>query len=776
MNCKKNRIVVYLLLFVFSFLIFTTYGCKKHTHSYANEWYKDGTYHWQACSECMLTRNKVEHDWNTGIITLQPTEMNEGVRTFTCNTCGQTKVVGIPVLNPHTHKFSKDWMWNETHHWHEATCEHTNEKIEYEKHNWDIGVITIAPTNISKGMKTYTCDTCGKTKSEEIPELSDGHVHIFNQKNTDLQYIKSKATCMKKAVYYYSCSCGFTGTETFEFGNVLNHKFTNYISNHDATCTNDGTKKAICDICGIQEDTIVDIGSAKGHSYSNEWSIDEMYHWHSAICEHVYEYTDKETHIWDSGIITKEPTKTIEGEKTYICEVCNKTKVVNIGILGHAHTYDTEYTFDDNYHWYQAICGHSSEVKGREVHNWDSEIIEFEATVYDEGIKLYTCQGCKHTKEEIIDKIPSFTVIFYNTDDKAISIIKYPLSTPSYQIAIPKIQAETGTKFDKWVEVTSGKSISEINFKKAEENTVYNFKPFFIKAYEVLFMDYEGNQLGEKLFVLEGQTIRVSDLPQIPERTGYTSNWNSIVGLPINENMIFTPVYEVVTLTVTFLDSKDGNELARRIVDYGSFAIIPEFENYKLTNKLLGFTGWKSSVTDLLIDNVEGNKIINIYSDLVLYAAYEESIEEPIIAFHIEDKTVTISLCLPDNNALYSINLSMSWATEIGISTINSISVANPTYLDEQYCSAQNVSVHIDKDKWFTYNNKTQTFDFVWGCGSGHNYNVDMNTITINFGVQGFAKINKESFSILEGSSIVYGKKDASIDDLKKTSIKIWFY
>ena len=56
---------------------------------------------------------------------------------------------------------------------------------------------------------------CGKTET--------GHTHNFNVKSTDSKYLKSAATTTSKAVYYYSCSCGEKGTETFEYGELLSN-------------------------------------------------------------------------------------------------------------------------------------------------------------------------------------------------------------------------------------------------------------------------------------------------------------------------------------------------------------------------------------------------------------------------------------------------------------------------------------------------------------------------------------------------------------------------
>ncbi|MBQ7474846.1 MAG: dockerin type I repeat-containing protein [Clostridia bacterium] len=38
------------------------------------------------------------HNWNDGVITIEPTESSEGVKTFTCTRCGVTKTEAIPVV------------------------------------------------------------------------------------------------------------------------------------------------------------------------------------------------------------------------------------------------------------------------------------------------------------------------------------------------------------------------------------------------------------------------------------------------------------------------------------------------------------------------------------------------------------------------------------------------------------------------------------------------------------------------------------------------------
>ena len=550
-----------------------------------------------------------------------------------------------------------------------------------------------------------------------------------------------------------------------------------YISNNNATCTKDGTKIAICDVCKNAIDEVADIGSAKGHSYSDAWSSDNTHHWHASTCGHTGETSDKETHHWDAGVITKQPTETTEGEKTYTCDVCGKTKVDATGKLDHVHTFATEYTFDDNYHWYATTCIHTSEVKDKVAHRWDAGVITSKETIYDEGVKLYTCQDCEHTKEEIIAKIPSFTVVFYDSDNRIISKNNYELNTASSQIIIPTIQSEPGFQFENWVNIYDSKNVADIDFSKAQANAVYQFKPTFVKVHNIIFIDYEGNQLGETLIVKDGEKLEANNLPTIPLRTGYTSKWDErILSTKITETKILAPIYEVITFEVSFLDVKNGTVIATRTVDYGSFAIIPEYELYRFDTKLYGFTGWKSSTTDTFVTNVDGNKLTDIYSNITVYAVYEESIEQPILAVHINGTTVTMSLCMPDGASLYSINMSMEWFTEKGICEVTGATVSSVTPLNKGNCGEENCTVYTDKGDWLVYNNKAKTIDFIWSCGNGHSFSTSTNVITLKFGVDDGAQITEEIFSMLEGSNIVYGEKGASINNWKKADIVIWFY
>lgn len=68
--------------------------------------------------------------------------------------------------------------------------------------------------------------------------------------------------------------------------------------------------------------------TACGHNHKAlaEWQSDATYHWHVCEDKNCKEQLDKAEHTWDAGVITKEATFLEDGEKTYTCSVCKRTK------------------------------------------------------------------------------------------------------------------------------------------------------------------------------------------------------------------------------------------------------------------------------------------------------------------------------------------------------------------------------------------------------------------------------------------------------------------
>lgn len=56
----------------------------------------DDTNHTHTCGSCQ-TSETAAHSWGDGVVTVEPTEDTEGVRTFTCSDCSATKTEAEPV-------------------------------------------------------------------------------------------------------------------------------------------------------------------------------------------------------------------------------------------------------------------------------------------------------------------------------------------------------------------------------------------------------------------------------------------------------------------------------------------------------------------------------------------------------------------------------------------------------------------------------------------------------------------------------------------------------
>ena len=92
---KKLLSITLVLCLLFS-LSATLISCE-HTCEFSEEWTKDATSHWHTCAdpECAEIADKTEHVWDDGSITTKATQEAEGVKTYACTTCGQTKTEAV---------------------------------------------------------------------------------------------------------------------------------------------------------------------------------------------------------------------------------------------------------------------------------------------------------------------------------------------------------------------------------------------------------------------------------------------------------------------------------------------------------------------------------------------------------------------------------------------------------------------------------------------------------------------------------------------------------
>ena len=87
------------LMLVLSLSVLT--ACNKDgKHNFAEEWSNNETHHWHACADkgCKETKDKAEHSWNGGNVTVEPTTEKEGAMVYTCTVCRREKTEKIDKL------------------------------------------------------------------------------------------------------------------------------------------------------------------------------------------------------------------------------------------------------------------------------------------------------------------------------------------------------------------------------------------------------------------------------------------------------------------------------------------------------------------------------------------------------------------------------------------------------------------------------------------------------------------------------------------------------
>ena len=140
------------------------------------------------------------HKWDGGKVTKEATCTKEGVKTYTCTKCGETKTEKIAALG----------------------------------HSWDGGKVTKEPTCSSSGVKTYTCTRCGETRTEDVPATGQHSYGSWGAWTSNNNGTHSHS---------HSCSgCGDTQTET------QNCTYTDVVT--PPTTTSQGYTTHTCTVCG----------------------------------------------------------------------------------------------------------------------------------------------------------------------------------------------------------------------------------------------------------------------------------------------------------------------------------------------------------------------------------------------------------------------------------------------------------------------------------------------------------------------------------------------
>lgn len=336
------------------------------------------------------TRPALGHDWK---------DNGDGTATCQREGCGKSHTHTLDEGEV-TKKPSCEEKGVKTYRCTETNCNYTKtEDIAATGHTWDTGKTTTKASCDHTGVKTYTCKTCGDTRTETIAMLE----HTW-----DDGQVTTKPTCTKKGIRTYTCKvCKATKTADIE---ATGHDYK--VKDHkDATCTEDGYTTSVCKNCGDEKKETI---KATGHQHTEvrgakkATCIEEGYtgDTYCTDCENMIstgKKIEKTDHTWDNGVVSKDPTCTEKGSKTYTCAVCRETKTEEIPATGHqnkevrdkkaATCTKAGYTGDT----YCKDCGELLKT-GKETdalgHTWGKGKVTRKSTYTAAGQITYTCSRC----------------------------------------------------------------------------------------------------------------------------------------------------------------------------------------------------------------------------------------------------------------------------------------------------------------------------------------------------------------------------------------------
>ena len=353
----------------------------------------DGTFSWKDAS---LAPNCAYSNLTTYVLVFTPTDRANYNTVETDVTITVNKVKDAPHMPgsamsvPYSNKtvgtvtLAKDWTWQESD---KATALEVGvpvtatavyngaDKGNYENESV---VITITRSDCEhkntevRGEKESTCKEegySGDTYCKDCGEcISTGHA--IEKK----EHSGGTATCTHKA------KCSVCGAE-YGTLNPNNHEAIKLVGKKDADCTSSGyTGDKCCSGCNAVLEKGKTI-AATGHDYHSE--------------------------------ITRQPTTTAEGERTYTCVNCNDTYTETIPKLPeeeHEHNYTCTITREatctqTGIKTYTCKCGDSyTETIPKLNHKYTSSVT-VEATKEKEGEMTYTCSLCGHSYTKPIAKL-----------------------------------------------------------------------------------------------------------------------------------------------------------------------------------------------------------------------------------------------------------------------------------------------------------------------------------------------------------------------------------
>ena len=246
--------------------------------------------------KCTRCGESHEHSFGEGTTIKELTCTQDGEIDYKCSKCGYIKK---EITKATGHEWG-EWKTTlaqtcTTDGKEERTCSKCSEKeertLKATGHEWGEWKITLAQTCTTDGKEERICSKC--SEKEEKTLKATGHKS---------ETVGAKAPTCKEDGYTGNEVCKVCH-ETLNKGTTIpktdSHEWGKWTIKRESTCTEKGEQSRKCTVCGEEE--IESLPLAK--------------------------------HTWDNGKVTKAPSYTKVGVKTWTCKKCGKTKTTTLAKL-----------------------------------------------------------------------------------------------------------------------------------------------------------------------------------------------------------------------------------------------------------------------------------------------------------------------------------------------------------------------------------------------------------------------------------------------------------
>ena len=398
--------IFYTLVFFIS-IMFLLVGCQyAHTHSFSEEWSSDANSHWHAatCEHSSEVNEKADHTWDSGEITLEPTEQTDGKKTFICTVCQYTKEEKID-------KLSHEHAWIDADCDNPKTCSKCNAtEGEALGHTPKEAVKENEVAATCKAAGSYDevvyCSVCEEEISRTVKTLEKlDHTEAAVVKENEVA-----ATCKAAGSYdlvVYCSVCEEEISRETKILDILEHTFENLVKENEvaAACDKDGKEAHYkckgCDkLFQLVEEEYVEVTEL-------DLVIPALEHSYGQLIEEVAATCDKDGK--ESHYKCSECSKLFQLVEEEYIEVTE----LDLVIVTKGHSF--ELTSDENNHWQECSVCHG--IKDEEAHKGGI------ATTTE----LAECEVCHEKYGELLEPEEKMITVYFqrNWDWANISIYVY---------------------------------------------------------------------------------------------------------------------------------------------------------------------------------------------------------------------------------------------------------------------------------------------------------------------------------------------------------------